>query len=120
MIDPASEVIVLGAGAAGLMAGLRAAEGGARTLVLEKNGQPGVKILMSGGTRCNLTHATDNRVRIGNQEKLLHAVIKADALHSVVMRGNEIQRHMILIGKVDRLRYPAVAGGRRSAHAKRR
>ncbi len=55
------DVIVIGAGAAGLMAASAAAERGRRTLVLEKNRKPGVKILMSGGTRCNLTHATDNR-----------------------------------------------------------
>ncbi len=36
---------------------LRAAERGARVLVLEKNRRPGVKILMSGGTRCNITNA---------------------------------------------------------------
>jgi predicted Rossmann fold flavoprotein len=43
------------------LAATRAAERGRRTLLLEKNRKPGVKILMSGGTRCNLTHATDNR-----------------------------------------------------------
>jgi len=52
-------VIVVGAGAAGLLAATRAAERGRCTLLLEKNRRPGVKILMSGGTRCNLTHATD-------------------------------------------------------------
>jgi predicted Rossmann fold flavoprotein len=55
------EVIVVGAGAAGFLAATRAAERGRRTLLLEKNRKPGVKILMSGGTRCNLTHATDAR-----------------------------------------------------------
>src|SRR5438874_13449247 len=43
------------------MAAIRAAERGRRTLLLEKNRKAGVKILMSGGTRCNITHATDNR-----------------------------------------------------------
>src|SRR3954469_9791646 len=51
------DVAVLGAGAAGLVAGIRAAECGARTVVLEKNRRAGVKILMSGGTRCNITNA---------------------------------------------------------------
>jgi predicted Rossmann fold flavoprotein len=55
------DIAVIGAGAAGLMAAIAAAEEGQRTLLLEKNKKPGVKILMSGGTRCNLTHATDNR-----------------------------------------------------------
>ena len=51
------DVVVLGAGAAGLVAAARAAECGARVLLVEKNRRPGVKILMSGGTRCNITNA---------------------------------------------------------------
>src|SRR3954452_23337408 len=51
------DVAILGAGAAGLVAAIRAAERGRRVLVLEKNRRPGVKILMSGGTRCNITNA---------------------------------------------------------------
>jgi predicted flavoprotein YhiN len=60
-MPPDVDVIVIGAGAAGLLAATRAAERGRRTLLLEKNRKPGVKILMSGGTRCNVTHATDRR-----------------------------------------------------------
>jgi predicted Rossmann fold flavoprotein len=51
------DVVVLGGGAAGLVAAARAAECGARVLLCEKNRRPGVKILMSGGTRCNITNA---------------------------------------------------------------
>ncbi|MBI1322938.1 aminoacetone oxidase family FAD-binding enzyme [bacterium] len=51
------DVAVIGGGAAGLFAALTAAEQGSRVLILEKNRRPGVKILMSGGTRCNLTNA---------------------------------------------------------------
>lgn len=51
------DVAVLGAGAAGLFAAIRAAERGRSVILLEKNRRPGVKILMSGGTRCNLTNA---------------------------------------------------------------
>ena len=51
------DMAVLGAGAAGLVAAIRAAERGRRVVLLEKNRRPGVKILMSGGTRCNLTNA---------------------------------------------------------------
>jgi predicted Rossmann fold flavoprotein len=52
-----ADVAILGAGAAGLCAAIRAAERGRRVVLLEKNRRPGVKILMSGGTRCNLTNA---------------------------------------------------------------
>jgi len=51
------DLIVLGAGAAGLVAAARAAECGASVILLEKNRRPGVKILISGGTRCNITNA---------------------------------------------------------------
>ena len=51
------DVVILGAGAAGLLAATRAADCGARVVLLEKNRRAGVKILMSGGTRCNITNA---------------------------------------------------------------
>ena len=51
------DAVILGAGAAGLVAALRAAERGKKVLLVEKNRRPGVKILISGGTRCNLTNA---------------------------------------------------------------
>lgn len=54
------DVLIIGAGAAGLMAAAQAASHGASTLVIEKNRKAGVKILMSGGTRCNLTHHCDS------------------------------------------------------------
>ena len=50
------DVIVLGAGAAGLMCALTAAQRGRRVLVLEKSNKIGKKILMSGGGRCNFTN----------------------------------------------------------------
>ncbi len=49
-------VAVVGAGAAGLTAALRAAEAGARVVLLNAHPKIGLKILMSGGTRCNVTH----------------------------------------------------------------
>lgn len=61
MSNNESDILVLGAGPAGLMAALRAAERGCRVRLLEKSPKAGVKILMSGGTRCNLTHDTDPR-----------------------------------------------------------
>ena len=50
------DVIVLGAGAAGLMCAFTAAQRKRRVLVLEKANKVGKKILMSGGGRCNFTN----------------------------------------------------------------
>ena len=49
------DVIVAGAGAAGLFAATEAALHGQKTLLLEKNRKAGIKILASGGTKCNVT-----------------------------------------------------------------
>lgn len=50
------EIIVIGAGAAGLMAAGRAAEAGARVRLIEKMDKPGRKLLITGGGRCNFTN----------------------------------------------------------------
>ncbi|RLC60857.1 MAG: hypothetical protein DRI48_11420 [Chloroflexi bacterium] len=50
------QVIVVGAGAAGLMAAGQAAELGAKTLLLEKMSRPGRKLRITGKGRCNLTN----------------------------------------------------------------
>ena len=50
------DLIVLGGGAAGLMASLTAGQLGRRVLVLEASNKVGKKILMSGGGRCNFTN----------------------------------------------------------------
>lgn len=50
------DVVVLGAGAAGLFCAITAARRNRRVLVLEKSNKIGKKILMSGGGRCNFTN----------------------------------------------------------------
>ncbi len=55
------EVIVVGGGAAGLMAAGRAAEQGAKVLLLEKMNQPGRKLRITGKGRCNLTNLAPMR-----------------------------------------------------------
>src|SRR5947207_13964143 len=81
------DVVVIGAGAAGLMAAVRAAELGRRVLLLEKNRKPGVKILMSGGTRCNITHATDNRGIVeayGPPGRFLHSALASLSVEDTI------------------------------------
>jgi hypothetical protein len=92
MCDEASnedqwDAVVIGAGAAGLVSAFCAAERGKRTLLLEKNKQAGVKILMSGGTRCNITQATDNRgivAAYGPPGKFLHSALAALSVQSTI------------------------------------
>lgn len=56
--NPSNEydVIVIGAGAAGLMCAIAAGQRGRRVLILEHANKVGKKILMSGGGRCNFTN----------------------------------------------------------------
>ncbi|MDO8443225.1 MAG: NAD(P)/FAD-dependent oxidoreductase [bacterium] len=53
------QIIVVGAGAAGMMAAGRAAELGSNVLLLEKMERPGKKILITGNGRCNLSNSRD-------------------------------------------------------------
>ncbi|MBY0429256.1 MAG: NAD(P)/FAD-dependent oxidoreductase [Alphaproteobacteria bacterium] len=50
------DVIIIGAGAAGLMCAIRAGQRGKRVLVLDHAEEAGKKILISGGGRCNFTN----------------------------------------------------------------
>lgn len=50
------DAIIIGAGAAGLYCAMHAGRRGRRVLVLEHNPEPGAKILISGGGRCNFTN----------------------------------------------------------------
>ncbi|TAN58500.1 MAG: NAD(P)/FAD-dependent oxidoreductase [Magnetospirillum sp.] len=52
------DVIIIGAGAAGLICAAMAGARGRRVVVLDHNDQPGRKILISGGGRCNFTNRT--------------------------------------------------------------
>jgi predicted Rossmann fold flavoprotein len=54
------DLIVVGAGAAGMMAAITAARGGNSVLLLEKLKKPGAKLKATGGGRCNLTNTLDN------------------------------------------------------------
>ncbi|MDQ8043717.1 MAG: NAD(P)/FAD-dependent oxidoreductase [Solirubrobacteraceae bacterium] len=51
-----TDVVIIGAGAAGMMCALTAAGRGREVLLIERANKPGKKILMSGGGRCNFTN----------------------------------------------------------------
>ncbi len=61
-----SPVVVIGTGGAGMLAALIASSHGARVLVLERNRKAGIKLLISGGGKCNVTHE-------GSEEEILSA-----------------------------------------------
>lgn len=80
---PRPRVAIVGAGPAGLMAAIAAAAGGAETLVLERMERPGLKLLASGGGRCNLTNLAppaEFMARFGRQGRFLQpALAELDA-----------------------------------------
>ncbi len=59
-----TDVCIIGAGPAGLMAAIHSAGASARTTVIEANTTSGRKLLMTGGGRCNLTHQAGPKVLV--------------------------------------------------------
>jgi len=55
-MDTNFDVAIIGAGAAGLMAGIEASRRGRRVVIIEHNQKPAEKIRISGGGRCNFTN----------------------------------------------------------------
>ncbi len=65
-------ILVIGGGAAGIIAAWKAAAMGAQVVLLERNKKPGIKLLISGGGKCNITHA-------GPMDEVLAAFIQKEA-----------------------------------------
>ncbi|SNY50023.1 hypothetical protein SAMN06297280_1605 [Arsukibacterium tuosuense] len=63
------DVIVVGAGAAGLMCAIEAGNRGRKVLLLDNGKRPGRKILMSGGGRCNFTNIYSSPENFLSQNK---------------------------------------------------
>src|SRR4051812_47944575 len=76
---PVPRVAVIGAGAAGMMAAIFAASHGAETLLLERTGDGGRKILISGGGRCNILPAVvdESRFVTGSSRHLLRRIVRS-------------------------------------------
>jgi len=82
------DVIILGAGAAGLMCAIEAGKRGRRVLVLERADRIGKKILISGGGRCNFTnlHSSPENFLSANRHFAKSALARytpADFVHLV-------------------------------------
>jgi predicted Rossmann fold flavoprotein len=71
-------VVVIGAGAAGLLAAIHAAQGGARVLLLERTPDGGRKILISGGGRCNVlpSHLDTTRYVTASSPNSLRMILR--------------------------------------------
>lgn len=71
-----SKVLIIGAGAAGMMAGIAAAYNGNQVEIFEKNDRVGKKIFITGKGRCNITNASDIENHFSNilkNEKFLYS-----------------------------------------------
>lgn len=65
-MDTGSSVLVIGAGPAGLIAAITAAQRGFQVIMLDSNRLPGRKLLLTGKGRCNLTNACDSTEMISH------------------------------------------------------
>ncbi|MCX4326327.1 MAG: NAD(P)/FAD-dependent oxidoreductase [Lachnospiraceae bacterium] len=75
-MDKQIKIIVIGGGAAGIMAAVAAADAGAEVLIAEKNEKIGKKLYITGKGRCNITNNS------GIQNLLLHVVSNPKFLYS--------------------------------------
>jgi predicted Rossmann fold flavoprotein len=74
------DTVIIGAGPAGLMAGIRAAEHGRRAIILEKNKIVGKKLRITGKGRCNITNSCDFNELIPNipgNGKFMYSALRA-------------------------------------------
>jgi len=72
-------IVIIGGGAAGLLAGIAATETGAKVIILERKERPGRKMLITGKGRCNITNAAELPEIIRNipgNGKFLHSALR--------------------------------------------
>jgi predicted Rossmann fold flavoprotein len=87
------DVLIVGAGAAGLFCAIHAGQGGRRVLLLEHSGRIGKKILISGGGRCNFTnlHTTPENFLSANPHFAKSALARYTPADFIEM----VERHKI-------------------------
>ncbi len=79
-MDLKYDVVVVGAGPAGMMAAMAAATGGARTAIVEHLLRPGAKLVATGGGHCNLSNTLDEPAFLaafGRQGRFLQPALAA-------------------------------------------
>lgn len=88
------EVLVLGAGPAGLMAAIAAARHGAHVKVLERMSEPALKLQASGGGHCNITNTLDSDTfmeHLGRQGRFAEPALR-------VMGSKELREFFVKLG----------------------
>ena len=82
------DLIVIGAGAAGMMAALSAAYKGNQILIIEKNSVPGKKISITGKGRCNITTSNTNTnefiQKFGKNGKFLYSALNQFSIQDTI------------------------------------
>ena len=85
--DDGADILVVGGGPAGMMAAGRAGELGARVTLLEKNPRLGLKLLITGGGRCNVTNSAPTKGFIeafGKNGKFLYRALTVFSSRSLI------------------------------------
>ena len=122
LVTEVHPVVVVGAGAAGLMAAISAAKHGARTVLLEGTSRLGTKILMSGGTRCNVTHDVVTAADYYGGSRNVVARLLREFSHLDTVRFFEDELHVAPQARGDGQAVPGLrrraAGGRRAGGAR--
>jgi predicted Rossmann fold flavoprotein len=97
------DVVVIGAGAAGLMAAATAGARGRRVALLDHNAEAGAKILISGGGRCNFTNelTVPERFISGNKRFCVSALARYTAQDFIALvRKHGIAYHEKTLGQL--------------------
>ncbi|MDY0403582.1 NAD(P)/FAD-dependent oxidoreductase [Sulfurovum sp.] len=87
------DLIVIGSGAAGMIAAITAARDGKKVVLLEKLSQIGAKLKATGGGRCNLTNTLDNETfmqRFGRDGRFMMPALERFDHHSLIGFFKEI------------------------------
>lgn len=98
-----ADLVVVGAGAAGLMAAVHAGRGGCPAVVLEGARTLGAKILVAGGGRCNVTHdVVDETSYAGSKPNAIRKVLRRfDVPETIAFFGEQgIEFHREESGKL--------------------
>ena len=87
------KVVVIGAGPAGMMAAIAAADAGAQVTLIERNVRPGRKLAITGKGRCNVTNACEMReflTHVTSEPRFLYSTLSAFSCADVMQFVEEL------------------------------